>query len=82
MVRIFKLKSKMAWLSWDKMRLPKAMGGMGFHDMRAFNQALLAKQAWHLIESPNSLCSGFLKAKYFPSGHLLDTVFPTGGSSV
>jgi len=61
------------------MRLPKSMGGMGFRDMRAFNQALLAKQAWRLIDTPDSLFARLLKAKYYPSGQLLDTVFPNTG---
>lgn len=75
-------KNKMAWLSWDKMRLPKTMGGLEFRDMRAFNQALLAKQAWRLIDTPDSLCARLLKSKYYPSGSLLDTVFPNHGSAV
>ena len=72
----------MAWLAWDKMILPKAMGGMGFRDMRAFNQALLAKQAWRLIEHPESLVARLLCAKYYPSGSLVDTVFTGNASTV
>ncbi|XBI48822.1 hypothetical protein VPH35_112485 [Triticum aestivum] len=72
----------MVWMSWDKLRLPKAMGGMGFRDMRAFNQALLAKQAWRLLDRPDRLCACLLKARYYPSGQLLDTVFPGSGSEV
>ena len=45
---------------------------MGFRDIRYFNLALLAKQAWRLIDNPDSLCGTVLKAKYFPSGDLLN----------
>lgn len=37
------------------------------------------KQAWRLLDTPGSLCARLLKAKYFPSGHLLDTVFSGNG---
>jgi hypothetical protein len=68
-------RHRMHWLSWDKMTRPKSQGGMGFRDLRIFNQALLARQAWRLIKFPDSLCAQLLKSRYYPSGDLLDTAF-------
>lgn len=73
-------RRKMAGMSWEKMNLPKAKGGMGFRVMRSFNQALLAKQTWCLIDSPDSMCARLLRAKYYSNGNSLDTVF-TGNLS-
>ena len=48
-------KTKMAWLSWDKVCTSKEEGGLGFHDFKAFNFALLAKQGWRLQTNTSSL---------------------------
>lgn len=72
-------KRKAHWKSWDCITKPKHCGGLGFRDFRLFNQALLARQAWRLIENPHSLCVQVLKAKYYPNGSLIDTSF--GGNA-
>jgi hypothetical protein len=73
-------KCKTHWMAWEYMVRSKDRGGIGFKDLRLFNQALLARQAWRLVQNPESLCARVLKAKYYPNGSLLDTVF-TGNAS-
>lgn len=61
----------MAWLSWDKMCLPKEEVGLGFQDLKAFNLLLLAKQGWRLQTCTNTLLHRLYKARYFPNGDFL-----------
>ncbi|XP_056691517.1 uncharacterized mitochondrial protein AtMg00310-like [Spinacia oleracea] len=63
---------RMHWHSWDHLCKPKAMGGMGFRDMKVFNQALLAKQLWRLYSNPNPLLLSVLKARHFKHDSILE----------
>jgi len=60
------------WLSWERLCLTKDRGGLGFKRLHEFNVALLAKQGWRLLMSPDSLVCKLLKARYFSSCGFLD----------
>ncbi|KAL4384556.1 hypothetical protein GQ457_15G009290 [Hibiscus cannabinus] len=59
------------WIKWSDLCMAKKKGGLGFKDLRTFNRALIAKQAWRLINNPNSLVCRILKGKYFPDVDIL-----------
>lgn len=65
------LSKGMHWMAWDKLCFPKERGGLGFRNIRGFNQALLAKQSWRMLRSPDSLVARVFKGKYFAQTDIL-----------
>jgi hypothetical protein len=59
-------------MAWDKLAKPKVDGGLGFRNFRAFNMAMVAKQAWLLMAEPEKLVARIFKARYFPRSTLFD----------
>lgn len=57
---------------WKSLCLLKEEDGMGFRNLNLFNIALLAKQGWRLLTTPNTLTARVLKAKYFPHSNFME----------
>ncbi len=64
-------EAKMSWVGWKTLCLSKIKGGM--RDLHAFSMALLAKQGWRLLHNLESMVYKVYKAKYFPTGNLLQS---------
>ncbi|KAK8447842.1 hypothetical protein SEVIR_8G166750v4 [Setaria viridis] len=65
-------KRRTCWVARDDITKPKCAGGLGFRDIEMFNLALLVRQAWRIMQEPDSLSARILKAVYFPNGDFLD----------
>lgn len=70
------------WAPWDKLIRLKQGGGFGFRDFKLFNQALLTRQAWRLISSPETICARLLKARFYHRGQSNDTASIQNSSPV
>jgi hypothetical protein len=58
------------------MSIRKNKGGLGFRDLGIFNDAMLAKQAWRLLEIPGSVCARVLLARYSKDRDVLSASCP------
>lgn len=68
-----KNERKIHWVSWKKLCIGKTEGGMGFKHLGCFNDAMLAKQGWRLLQNPDFLAARILKSKYFPGCSFLES---------
>ncbi|XP_074347574.1 uncharacterized protein LOC141686438 [Apium graveolens] len=60
------------WMSWDRLCSAKEEGGLGFKKLKEFNVAMLAKQAWRLVNNVNPMVTKFMQARYFPDTDFLN----------
>ena len=71
-------RRKIHWKRWETLCLPKCKGGMGFKELKKFNEAMLAKQVWRLIHDKESLFYRVFKVKFFPTGDVFDAKIKSG----
>ena len=71
---------KIHWVKWGVMCDPKSEGGMGFKELSFFNEALLAKQTWCLLQNKNSLFYRVFKTRFFPDCSIMEAKEGHGGS--
>ena len=63
-------KRRMHLVCWDKVTLPKELGGLGLHKMKKRNYAILAKLCWRLACEKEAPWAKLLVAKYLSTSRL------------
>ncbi|KAJ3687818.1 hypothetical protein LUZ61_016982 [Rhynchospora tenuis] len=67
-------------ISWNKVCLPKSMGGFGVHDLKLLNISLMMRWLWRLFDSPNSQWSLIAKALIASRNQISPLCWSTHGS--
>ncbi|KAL8089279.1 hypothetical protein AgCh_038904 [Apium graveolens] len=70
------------WMSWERLCTVKEDGGLGFKSLKSFNVAMLAKQAWRLINNTNPLVTDLMRARYYPESDFLNAKLGSNPSFV
>lgn len=62
------------WMAWERLCEVNEEGGLGLKKLHEFNIAMLAKQAWRIINNANPLVTQLLKARYYPTTDFLNAL--------
>lgn len=65
-------KKKMHMVSWNKITLPKELGGLGLFSMKHRNQAILAKLCWRLANEEEVHWVKMLTAKFLAPNRITE----------
>ncbi|CAN1341569.1 Putative ribonuclease H protein At1g65750 [Linum perenne] len=56
-------RDKIHWVKWEIVKTPKSLGGLGVHDLKIMNSALLAKWAWRYATERSAWWRNLIVAK-------------------
>ncbi|CAM8948104.1 unnamed protein product [Rhodiola kirilowii] len=59
-----------SWIRKEVLQKSKLEGGLGFRDLKCFNEAFLMKICWRIAKYPHLLMSRLLLSRYCPEGNL------------
>ncbi|XP_050273143.1 uncharacterized protein LOC126716155 [Quercus robur] len=65
-------KRRLHLVGWDKVTLPKELGGLGLHKMKDRNIALLAKLCWRLAYEKEAPWAKMIVAKYLSPSRMIE----------
>jgi ribonuclease HI len=70
-IRDFFWNNQTHWSKWESICTPSEEGGLGFKNLRLFNEAMLAKTSWRLLSDNTSILGKIYKSKYFNNSNIL-----------
>jgi len=69
-------------VAWEKVCMPKDMGGLGLRRAHDVNLAFQSKLAWKILRDNSSMWASIMRAKYIRTHHLFDCHLKQGAFTV